>query len=386
MTKRPKKPLRFTHLHLENWRNFTSVDVPLQRRAFLVGPNESGKSNFLDVFRFLHDITAAEGGFLAAVGKPWRGGFAKLKSLAARHHSDIRICVQVGAERGPGAWEYELGFAQEAYTSPRITSERIVMQGKVLLQRPNKVDEKDPHRLTQTYLEQSSVNQEFRGLAEFFASVSYVHLVPQAVRNLLYSADAENPFGGGLLRRMAELPEEERQQRLAIIGAVLRSAVPQLKELEFWTDPSDKKPHLRARYEHLQGTWQQEGQLSDGTLRLIGLLWALLDGEGPVLIEEPELSLHPGVIRYLPGLFVRLGKRERRQVIVTTHSPDLLRDEGIGLNEVLLLQPGSEGTRVSAARDVGQIQTLVEAGIGLDEAVVPLTSPPGAQGMALTGT
>jgi hypothetical protein len=81
-----------------------------------------------------------------------------------------------------------------------------------------------------------------------------------------------------------------------------------------------------------------------------------------------------------------LGKRERRQVIVTTHSPDLLRDEGISLNEVLLLQPGSEGTRVSAARDVGQIQTLVEAGIGLDEAVVPLTSPPDAQGMALTGT
>ena len=126
--------------------------------------------------------------------------------------------------------------------------------------------------------------------------------------------------------------------------------------------------------------------MSDGTLRLIGLLWGLLDGEGPVLIEEPELSLHPGVIRYLPGLFARLGKRERRQVIVTTHSPDLLRDEGIGLNEVLLLQPSSEGTKVSAARDVGQIQTLVEAGISLDEAVVPVTSPPDAHGIALTGT
>ena len=84
MTKRPKKPLRFTHLRLENWRNFTCVDVSLQRRAFLIGPNESGKSNFLDVFRFLHDITATNGGFVTAVGKPWRGGFAKLKSLAAK--------------------------------------------------------------------------------------------------------------------------------------------------------------------------------------------------------------------------------------------------------------------------------------------------------------
>ena len=67
---------------------------PMQRRAFLIGPNESGKSNFLDVFRFLHDITATNGGFVTAVGKPWRGGFAKLKSLAAKHHADIRICVR----------------------------------------------------------------------------------------------------------------------------------------------------------------------------------------------------------------------------------------------------------------------------------------------------
>ena len=54
--------------------------------------------------------------------------------------------------------------------------------------------------------------------------------------------------------------------------------------------------------------------------------------------------------------------------------------------EVLLLQPSPEGTRVSVARDVGQIQALVEAGISLDEAVMPATSPPDGQGMALTGT
>src|SRR5262249_43858240 len=145
------------------------------------------------------------------------------------------------------------------------------------------------------------------------------------------------------------------------------------------SDPSDKKPHLRARYAHLQGTWQQESQLSDGTLRLIGLLWGLLDGQGPVLIEEPELSLHAGAIRYLPGLFARLGRGAGGRVIVTTESPALLRDEGVRLNEVLLLQRSWEGTKVSAGRDGVQIQTLVEAGIRLDEAVVPVTSPPDAQ-------
>jgi hypothetical protein len=54
--------MRFSRIVLENWRNFKRVDVPLQSRAFLVGPNASGKSNFLDAFRFLHDVAASGGG------------------------------------------------------------------------------------------------------------------------------------------------------------------------------------------------------------------------------------------------------------------------------------------------------------------------------------
>ena len=53
---------RFLSVRLENWCNFASVDVDLSKRVFLVGPNASGKSNFLDVFRFLHDIVLS-GGF-----------------------------------------------------------------------------------------------------------------------------------------------------------------------------------------------------------------------------------------------------------------------------------------------------------------------------------
>jgi len=62
--------VRFTHLKLENWRNFLEVSVVLERRVFLVGPNASGKSNVLDAFRFLRDIADPKGGgFLAAVSR-----------------------------------------------------------------------------------------------------------------------------------------------------------------------------------------------------------------------------------------------------------------------------------------------------------------------------
>lgn len=88
------RAFRFTSVYLENWRNFAQVDVDLQRRIFLVGPNASGKSNFLDVFRFLHDIVSVGGGFQEAVRK--RGGVSSLRCLAARRYSDIAIRIRVG--------------------------------------------------------------------------------------------------------------------------------------------------------------------------------------------------------------------------------------------------------------------------------------------------
>jgi predicted ATPase len=385
MTNPRRKQLRFTQLGLANWRNFTQVDVTLDQRVFLVGPNASGKSNLLDVFRFLHDVAAVGGGFRAAVDKPWRGSVAKLKCLAGRHHADVGIRVSVGHDRTPRLWEYELHFAADAVGMPVIKKERIVKQGKELRCRPDEQDRKDKYRLTQTYLEQAAVNEDFRELAEMFASVRYLHLVPQVVRHLLYSAGTNDPFGGDFLRRLADLPEDERRARLGVVRNALRAAVPQLKELEFVLDPVEKRPHLQAEYEHFPGTWLQEDQFSDGTLRLIGLIWGLLEGEGPLLLEEPEVALHPEIIRYLPYLFFRVPGGVRRQVMVSTHSPDLLRNEGIGLHEVLLLQPGPDGTTVKPASDFEQVRVLVEGGMNLDEVIVPTTSPRQAQKMALLG-
>jgi predicted ATPase len=91
-----RSTLRFKHLHLENWRNFTGVDVEFQKRVFLIGPNASGKSNLLDVFRFLNDIVSVGGGFQDAVGR--RGGVSRLRSLAARRYPDIVVRVRVGGE------------------------------------------------------------------------------------------------------------------------------------------------------------------------------------------------------------------------------------------------------------------------------------------------
>jgi predicted ATPase len=84
---------------LTNWRNFRSADIPLGRRAFLVGPNASGKSNFLDAFRFLRDIAKSEGGGLQkAVSE--RGGISKIRCLAARRDPQVGIEVHFAESHG----------------------------------------------------------------------------------------------------------------------------------------------------------------------------------------------------------------------------------------------------------------------------------------------
>ncbi len=61
-------------------------------------------------------------------------------------------------------------------------------------------------------------------------------------------------------------------------------------------------------------------------------------------------------------MFARVQRRTGKQVILSTHSSDLLRDEGIGLDEVLLLCPGREGTTVTPAAEFEEVRYLLEGG------------------------
>src|SRR4030042_3523576 len=98
MAEKGRSLLRFSRILLKNWRNFLEVDVPVQGRAFLVGPNASGKSNFLDILRFLADILTVGGGFQDAVLK--RGGVSRLRWLATRRNPDIVVHVCLGKSNG----------------------------------------------------------------------------------------------------------------------------------------------------------------------------------------------------------------------------------------------------------------------------------------------
>ncbi|MCX6021689.1 MAG: AAA family ATPase [Chloroflexi bacterium] len=371
--------LGFTHIGLRNWKNFKKIDVDLQKRVFIIGANASGKSNFLDAFRFLHDIVADDGGFRVAVNR--RGGVSQIRSLSAERSEGTHLHVAVGTSSDPKRWQYELWFTEDIQGQPRIVTEWVETNGVPLLGRPDPDDEIDAERLTQTHLEQVNANRTFRELVSFFASIRFVHTIPQLIREPDRSLNhPHDPFGGDLLERMERVPSSRLRSRLERILQALQAAVPQLETLLLTKDRRGA-PHLQARVAIASGRSEaiSEVQLSDGTLRLISLLWELEEGTGPLLLEEPELSLHTEVIRAIPQMLAQLQLRNGRQVLISTHSTEMLQDSGIGLDEVLLLQPGPDGTEIQRASDFRQVVTLVESGLGVGDAVVPYTRPPYAR-------
>ena len=376
-------PARFTRVALKNWRNFRDIEVDLQRRMFLVGPNAAGKSNFLDSFKLLKDIASVGGGLQSAVER--RGGVSRIRWLNARTKPDVTVDVSVGTDDEAALWRYLVRFGLDSRKRLVVKEERVWQNGRQIHSRPHSRDRADPERLTQTSLEQVNVNQKFRALAEFFAEVRYMHIVPQLIREPERSVNVRNdPFGGDFLDLVAGTARSRRDSRLKKILRAARVAVPQLEELRLQQDEAGAS-HLMGKYRHWRqsGAWQTEQDLSDGTLRLFGLLWVALDGKGPLLLEEPELSLHPAVVRFIPQMFARLQRDSGRQVIVSTHSSDLLSDAGIGMDEVVLLEPENEGTAVRLAGDFADIRLLLEGGGNLAEAVVARTRPKNVEQLAL---
>ena len=254
-------------------------------------------------------------------------------------------------------WRYRLSFVQNNQRQPTINEELVEHEGRAILRRPDKDDERDPERLRQTHLEGVNTNKHFRDIYRFFNSIEYLNVLPQLVRQperFVNNDLSGERFGSDFLERIARTQAKTQQSRLRRIEEALRIAVPQLRELKLTKDEYGF-PHLEGLYEHWRPNAgrQREDQFSDGTLRLTGLLWAVMDGSGPLLMEEPELNL--------------------------------LSDEGIGVDEVLLLRPHPNGTQVELAGADEITRILVGEGASMADAVLPRTAPRDSDQLRLFG-
>lgn len=110
-----KSSMKITHISANNWRNFKTIDFDLERRLFIVGPNAAGKSNLLDLFRFLGDVAAPGGGLASAISS--RGGLSKVRSLFSRNFRKGRLIIDVNLVDSDTSWRYRLSIKGESEDS-----------------------------------------------------------------------------------------------------------------------------------------------------------------------------------------------------------------------------------------------------------------------------
>lgn len=306
-----------------------------------------------------------------------------MRSLFARNNQGGRLILDVRLGDGDDAWRYRLAIRGEkgGRNRPILDEERVERNGTVILERPDPLDEADRERLTQTHLEQITANQDFRALADYFAKVQYFHLVPQIIRDpARVSSSPSDPFGADFIAQMNAVPTRRRNAWFDRMERALRSAVPEFQSLRLEVDTAGR-PDLIAGYKNWRGqpARQSEADFSDGTLRLIGLLWSLISAPangGVLLLEEPELSLNSAIVRTLPTVLAT-AQRDRTllQAVVTTHAPELLDDEGVQPTEVLVLRVTPDGSTADILAGIAEVQGELAAELPISDVVNGLIAP-----------
>jgi predicted ATPase len=344
MSEQPHPIIR--RLVVKNFRSLDNVDVELHPLTVLVGPNSSGKSNLVDVLRFVCD--AVTQGLDSAILD--RGGLGSLRRWTGRgKRPDIHIDL---ALQGP-FWEGAYGFTltNDSHHGHRVKWERLrYVEGDnemhVEFKNGKAIEAKgftdDRLRASLEAMTEASprhlvafdVSRYFRveggRIAAFINDMSFYAIFPDALRvpqPLLYSYPLQER-GINLASVLREIQRENRGGAREALCAALQRVVPDVEGFSVTEAGSYlvTKLHHRAIKSSGTGPVFDLAQESDGTLRMLGILTALYQ-EPPrslLAIEEPEWAVHPGAVSLLSDVLREASLRS--QVIVTTHSPDLIAD------------------------------------------------------------
>lgn len=329
---------------LRNYKSIGQCDVRLSPVTYLVGANGAGKSNFLDALHFVRDALA--GTLDNALND--RGGLSEVRRRSSGHptHFGVRLefrltegrsghyAFNIGALSGGG---YEVQQEECALGEPGHGPSFSVVRGAVQRCSEANFPAVTPDRLA---LVAASGLSAFRPVFDALTAMGFYNLNPDSMRALQKPQDGRllKPAGENIASVIAHL-ERVSPARSAVIRDYLQSVVPMVHGLERKTIGPMETLEFRQEMSGSKHPWRFLAQsMSDGTLRALGVLTALLQGNpdyAPTLIgiEEPETALHPAGSAALRAAVTQASRDT--QIIVTSHSPDLLDDIDIDIDSLL---------------------------------------------------
>ena len=407
-TKRAELPMRLTRLRVKNFRSIADIDIPLSPLAVLVGSNDSGKSNVVDALRFVRDVFAR--GLDQAVMD--REGMGVIQRWGTEGEGiTIGVTVELsempshkhGAIPEPASHvDYEFGIGDLHGEGTVVINESIFIRVagepsmKVVMNEEGEFIEYGERQWKRSSFDSDfGQRQDVSGPeAHFMSSESYLFNDEKWSkeyseengyswrRNGIAAMRIEREIHGSLFytlnpsdlrqpqKMVKESPYDEKGRNLAAVlrrlfrngGAdwegllfALRQTVPGFDNIEVESVGGYLATKLIYQTDETQPRTSYLGQESDGTIRILGLLAALYQEpvQPFICIEEPEANIHPGALAVLAGVFDEASLRS--QILVTTHSPDML--DHLPVESFLVVEKVGDTTHVGPL-DASQIASV----------------------------
>ena len=359
--------MKLTHIALTNWRNFAHIEFDLSSRLFVVGPNSSGKTNLLAALRFLSDVARLG---LVAASENWGGPERYFRSGAESASFDLTL------EQDEHQIEYKLSLRKESSANGQnkrdnaaneviefpagnravVDSEDLTINGQPVSISAEVTESDGSHfgeRVRSSFDPDSVVQSASRFKAKnvqisllhqitriAIESIRYIHPNP---KKMLERADRYDPdHGTGFFQHAGRFSDQQLDAVVDRIRPIMASVVPEIPNLSYQRMGLGTEVvfYSDTPMRGASGVYSHE-QFSEGTLRLLGLLFDLATlprVTSVVLIEEPETFLQASVVRSLPSLLAEVAMNRDVQMIISTHSPELIDSELVLPSQVLMLR------------------------------------------------
>ncbi len=382
--------IKIDKMTVENFRSIRYAEVEFGALTFLVGPNGSGKSNLLDAIGFVGQSLFSSLEYAIHL----RSGILSILHAPFTLPSVMRFTFELSATDGFSGF-YSVAIEAGQAQSLRVVREECRVRDSAGAESNFLVEDGKVSgtaavfpavSVDRLYLVNASGLPEFRAIYDFFCEIRFSEPAP---RGLVFAElNNANP-AGSLVARVRKLKAEHPRWAEAV-QEYLRAIAPPFSGFEIqeaegrsWLQFVEKRSGGEAQKFHVS-------QVSAGTLQAADLLLFLSEPPTPgrstlpVLIEEPEALLHPGAIRVLRDSFYEANAD--RQIIVTSHSPEILDDASVSAEWIRSVYRDELGTHVHALDDATQSivrdqlftagELMRQGGLGMKPELAPLAGAP----------
>ena len=413
--------MAFRRIAVTNFKSFGRIEVDLDRFNVLIGPNASGKSNFVQVFKFLRDIS--QFGLTNAVSI--QGGVEYLRNVKIGPSEDLTVNVVSDepfgllTRRVKGEWqgievlEADYAFAlrfNKKGSGFRVVREQLIQkckvvrlvskgrsstrtgtdtlgEGEITVERngegvkvslgfigeagPKLSDLMPPFVLQQKLSRQSLIMENpflfpppLKDLFSEIAVYDFDPKLPKKATPITGKVELEEDASNLSLILKNVLSSEEGKRRFLNLVSDLLPFIRDLDVVKF----ADKSLIFKLREDYSGGKDLPASLISDGTINVTALVAALFFEHKPfAIVEEPERNIHPHLIARVVEMM--RDASEKKQILATTHNPELIRHTDV--DNLLFVSRDADGFSViSRPSEAKHVQAFLQNDIGIDELFV----------------